>query len=286
MVVARSFSDAVPARAAAAYALRWLCLLMAISVLAGPVGAQEKSVIPPARAQFHLFLLAGQSNMAGRGKIDAGDNSAHPGVLTLTAGGGWRPATDPLHYDKPYAGAGLGKSFGETVAGAAPGVTVGLIPAACGGSPIAAWRPGVFYDKTNSHPYDDAISRAKRAMQDGVLKAILWHQGESDCSAQDSALYEERLRELIARFRSDLAAPELPFFIGQLGRFPGRPWNDFDRQVDAAQKRVAATMPHVYFIPSEGLVSGDNVHFDTPSLKILGRRFAEQYLQTNNQPGK
>src|SRR4028119_1665926 len=33
---------------------------------------------------------------------------------------------------------------------------------------------------TKTHPYDDAISRLSVAMKDGVVKGVIWHQGESD----------------------------------------------------------------------------------------------------------
>ena len=49
---------------------------------------------------FQIFLLAGQSNMAGRGDITPGDLEVHPQVLMLTKDGNWQYAVDPVHYDK------------------------------------------------------------------------------------------------------------------------------------------------------------------------------------------
>lgn len=90
-----------------------------------------------------MFLLAGQSNMAGRGTVTPQDRTPHPRVLMLNQAGEWVPAVDPMHFDKPVAGVGPGRTFGIAIAEANPGVTIGLIPCAVGGSPIDAWQPGV-----------------------------------------------------------------------------------------------------------------------------------------------
>ena len=70
----------------------------------------------PEKENFHLFLLIGQSNMAGRGTVEASDKEAHPRVLAFTKANEWDYARDPLHFDKPIAGVGLGRTFGLEVA--------------------------------------------------------------------------------------------------------------------------------------------------------------------------
>jgi hypothetical protein len=139
--------------------------------------------------------------------------------------------------------------------------------------------PGQHRSQTNSNPWDDCIARAKRAMQDGTLKAILWHQGEGDCNAKDAPLYEKRLEDLITRFRTELNAPELPFIMGQLGRFPAKPWNEYTEMVHAAQQAVAKKMKNVRFVPIEGMTSKDNLHYDTPSQRTFSKGYADAYLQ-------
>lgn len=262
-----------------------LPLLMAFSAAtAMSVFAQTPSALPSGKVE--LFLLAGQSNMAGRGivgELSAEDAAPHARVWALNRDGAWQPAVDPVHWDKPGSGVGPGKFFGRIIAAREPGVIVGLIPTACGGSPISTWLPGVYWEQTKSNPWDDSIARAKRAMKDGTLKAILWHQGEGDSNAKNASLYEARLTDLIARFRKELNAPDLPFIIGQLGHFEaeGSAWSAAKTEVDRAQKAVAAKMPRVYFISSEGLVSrGDKLHFSTASQKVMGERYAEAYLKS------
>jgi hypothetical protein len=253
-------------------------LLLAALFFAPLLSAAEVQL--PAKASFQIFILAGQSNMAGRGKVDDEGRTPHPRVFSLNKDNQWQPAIDPLHWDKPAAGTGIGKPFAEIIAARFPSTSIGLVPTACGGSPISTWAPGQSWAQTKSNPWDDAIARTKRAMQDGTVKAILWHQGESDSNAKDAPLYEKKLEELITRFRTELNAPDLPFIIGQIGRFPAKPWDANREAVDAAQKAVAKKMKNVRFVPAENMNSiGDNLHFDTPSLRAFAKGYADAYLQ-------
>jgi hypothetical protein len=240
------------------------------------LGADTPEAKLPPKARFHLFLLAGQSNMAGRGDVEPEDRTPLANVLALDAAGRWVPAVDPLHWDKPSAGTGLARSFAVEYLRAFPGVTLGFIPAACGGSPISTWQPGQYFDQTQSHPYDDALARTRNALKHGTLQGILWHQGESDRSPELSERYEVALTALVARLRRDLDSPRVPFLIGQLGQFAGAgPWDESARRVDLAQRNVAAHVPFAAFVPSDGLTSKpDNLHFDARSLREFGKRYA------------
>jgi hypothetical protein len=262
---------------------RFALMTMGLLVVAA-IGLGQPTV-PPARDTFHLFLLAGQSNMAGRGAVTPQDRLPTPRVLMLDKERAWVPAIDPMHFDKPIAGVGLGRAFAARVIEAAPGLTVGLIPAAAGGSPIDTWTPGGYHDQTKSHPWDDAIARAKAAMEAGTLTAILWHQGESDATPPLAPAYEAKLHALIARFRTTLDAPDVPFIVGQLGAFPDAPWDDARRVVDAAHRALPGKVRHTAYVSSAGLVhSGDKVHFDAESLRELGRRYAAAYMTLSVRP--
>jgi hypothetical protein len=265
-----------------------LPLLRRLSFLAcwftGAAAFAQTASLPP-KEKFHLFLLVGQSNMAGRGVVAPEDKIPDARVLMLNQAGQWVPAVDPLHFDKPTAvGVGIGRSFAKAIADANPGVTIGLIPCAVGGSPIDAWRPGEFYQPTKSHPWDDAIKRAKLALQAGTLKGILWHQGESDSSRELAPKYEDKLHDLVTRFRTELHAPDVPFICGQLGQFADSPWNEFKQQVDRAHRDLPAKIPHTAFVSSEGLThKGDKVHFNSTSYREFGRRYAEAYLKLSRR---
>ena len=241
--------------------------------------AQEMTL--PAKEKFHLFLLVGQSNMAGRGVVEEQDKTPHPRVLMLSKEGKWVPAVDPMHFDKPAAGVGLGKTFGQIIAEANPGVTIGLIPCAVGGSPIDTWKPGVFYPATKCYPWDDMAKRAALALPAGTLKGILWHQGESDCKPELAPAYEAKLHDLIARLRQELKAPLMPFIAGQMGKFEEVPWTPEIVIVDAAHQSLEKKVSHTAFVSAEGLKhKGDKIHFDSASFRELGRRYAEAYQKS------
>jgi hypothetical protein len=253
-----------------------------VGVCLTPGFCAEPAIELPGRGEFHLFLLVGQSNMAGRGDVEPQDREINPRVLALNANDVWVPAVDPIHFDKPGAGTGLARSFALAYLEDHPGVTVGLIPCACGGSPISTWAPGQYFDQTRNHPYDDAIRRARLAMDRGTLKAILWHQGESDCKPDLAAAYRAALRDFVVRLRRDLHAEQVPFIFGQLGRFDAAPWSDPTVIVDAATQAVAAESEPAGFVSSAGLTSKpDNLHFDAPSLREFGRRYYAVFRQTN-----
>lgn len=261
--------------------LALVTLIAALPALRGTEAAE----LPP-REKFHLFLLVGQSNMAGRGKVEDDDRKPNPRVLMFTKDRTWEPAVDPLHFDKPkVVGVGLGRTFGLALAEADPDATIGLIPCAVGGSPIETWEPGAFDAPTKTHPWDDAMLRAGAALPAGTLKGILWHQGESDASAERSPLYEKRLHDLIDRFRVTLKAPEVPFIAGQMGQFPKKPWSADAKRVDAVHRGLPLAVPHTAFVSSDGLTdNGDSVHFNAASYRELGRRYAAAYRKVIAAP--
>ena len=260
--------------------LVFLCAL----IFAHLATAQDAKL--PAKEKFHLFLLVGQSNMAGRGTVEAQDKAPHPRVLMLDKADAWVPAIDPLHFDKSAAGVGLGKTFATLYAEAHPGITVGLIPCAVGGSPIDAWKQGEFYKPTNSHPWDDALRRAQFALKSGTLTGILWHQGESDSNEKLAAGHEVKLHDLIARMRKELGAQEVPFIVGQMGKFEGVPWDDAKAQVDRAHQELAKKVTRAAYVSAEGLKHrGDKIHFDSPSLREFGKRYFAAF-QSLSKSGK
>ncbi len=243
---------------------------------AGPRAAEQGQTRP-----MQIFLLIGQSNMAGRGDVEPDDRVVHARLRMLDRDGRWVPAVDPMHFDKPaIVGVGPGRAFGLALVDADSTAEIGLVPAAVGGSPIEAWRPGVHYAPTDSHPWDDAIRRAHVAMASGVLRGILWHQGEADATPERAPLYADRLHDLVRRLRTTLDAPEVPFLAGQIGHFADVPWTDAHVMVDAAHRALPQHVPYTAYVSAEGLThKGDRVHFDAASARLLGRRYAEAWTR-------
>lgn len=95
-----------------------------------------------------VFVLAGQSNMAGRGDLlgleDTPELDEH--VLCFAQRGDvWQPAADPLHADKPSkAGVGPGLSFARElrrrlIVAGAKDTQILLVPCAWGGTSVRYW---------------------------------------------------------------------------------------------------------------------------------------------------
>jgi hypothetical protein len=226
---------------------------------------------------LQLFLLIGQSNMAGRGPIEPQDKEPIPQVFSLNKAMEWVPAIDPLHFDKPeIAAVGLGRTFARTLLASRPNASIGLIPCAFGGTSIEQWKRG-------GQLYEDAVKRAKFAMKSGRLRGILWHQGEADSgTAKLAGSYRERWTEFITLLRRDLDAPDIPVVVGELGEFFGKKADappTFAATVNEQLALIPLTVPHTVFVSSAGLThKGDEVHFDTPSIREFGRRYAHAFL--------
>lgn len=210
--------------------------------------------------EMALFLLVGQSNMAGRGAVKEPGKPVGNKVWMLNKSNEWVVARAPVHFDKPVAGAGLCEEFARCYEKAHPGKEVGLIPCAVGGTAIGKWAPG-------SDLYQQAVKRAKIAMKSGKIEGILWHQGESN--AKDSAAaYGKALKELMAGLRKELDAEKAPVVVGELLPKHGA----FNKILPEAVKEV----PLCGIASAEGLKDkGDNLHFDTDSLNTLGSRYYE-----------
>ena len=205
--------------------------------------------------------------MAGRGKIALEDKVAVPRVLMLNKGNEWVSAVDPIHFDKTIAGVSLGRTFGIEMAKADPKVKIGLIPCAVGGTPIRRWQ-------RNGDLYKAALKRAKIAQKDGVIKGILWHQGESDSGEEETAkIYETQLHAMITAWRKDLDGENIPVVVGELGQFFKRA--KFKGTVDAALKVLPSKVKRAAWVSAEGLEhKGDVVHFNAAGYREFGKRYA------------
>ncbi len=224
---------------------------------------------------LHLYLLVGQSNMAGRGAVDEESKKIDPRILMLTKELQWQPAADPLHFDKPVAGVGPGLAFAKKIAEKSPGIRIGLIPCAVGGTSIKLWVPDGFDKFTKTRPYADMLERVKAAQRDGVLKGIIWHQGEADRNAGDE--YARLLSELIERMRKDCGA-EVPFVAGEISSFQSQT-EDSTLRLNAAIRSLEGRVKRYGWVSSEGLNhKGDQVHYDSASARILGVRFADKIV--------
>ena len=88
------------------------------------------------------------------------------------------------------------------------------------------------------------------------------------------------MHNLVARFREELKAPEVPFLAGQMGKFPDNPWTPEIVTVDQVHQDLPKHIKATAFVSAEGLKhKGDKIHFDSGSYRELGRRYAAALLK-------
>lgn len=223
---------------------------------------------------IHSFLLIGQSNMAGRGEPGTVAPIENP-RLFVARNARWQPMYVPVNPDRPFSGISLAESFADAYS-RDHDADVGLIPCADGGTSLSQWAPGGLL-------FDHAVAMAKLCMRTSILRAVLWHQGESDCTQALSASYASRLTAMLRALRDTLGIPELPVLLGGLGDYLAgydEGTRRFYPEVNAALKAVAAQETCAAFVPAHGLgCKPDHLHFDAPALRSFGLRYYEAYCK-------
>lgn len=238
--------------------------------------------LPEDKDDFHIFVLMGQSNMAGFAELEPGDEKVVPGIYKIPTIGAieWHEAAHPLHNRLSTDKFGLGLSFAKAYKAANPSVRVGLISCAYGGAEIDQLKKG-------SEVYAEALARIEFAQQSGVIKGILWHQGEGDTLEKEQVdSYEQKLKQLIADIRQDVGDDDLPFIIGNISELYGLVEHHVHRmglltQIRSILRRIPQEMQKVGFVESSGMEYSDPdyVHFDRAGYIELGKRYFEAYTE-------
>lgn len=237
--------------------------------------------IPADKSKFKIVILAGQSNMAGRGIPTPADTNAHPRVVMMNKDGKWVPCKDPIHYDKRTAGVGPGKTFAEALAETDPSITVGVVPCAVGGTSIGLWVPDAEISPLGRvNLFSNMVFRANKAMEQGTLTAILWHQGESDLSQERGYLYQPRFLLFIDALRRELKADGIPFICG--GLYPKLMLRELGK-IQANTQRWAceyAFGPGKYVpCPEDCVLNRDKLHYSRDSQVEFGKRYFAAYQE-------
>ncbi|MCB1065513.1 MAG: acetyl xylan esterase [Verrucomicrobiae bacterium] len=211
----------------------------------------------------HLFILSGQSNMAG-----------------MNPKTGFEPETALLF----------------------PDADVAYLKVAAGGQPIRYWV-AEWNEIARKHGIDPAAARAKDKNKEGTIfyQPILdqfagllkkhphpasvtfcWMQGERDAKENLDVAYYDALKQLIENLRRDLKQPDMRFVIGRLsdfGKADNAPWE----AVRAAQVKLAEDDPLGAWVDCDDLnnkekdgVTRDDLHYTPEGYELLGRRYARQ----------
>lgn len=257
------------------------------STQAGAPATDGSSTEGSADPNFYVFLLIGQSNMEGVPKPEAPDRELSQQVKMLSYDDcsnlarkhdQWYTAAPPLH--GCFAGVGPGDSFGKAMAAAFPEATIGLVPCAISGVDIDFFRKGVtsarreeFRIPPDDHwsgAYDWVLERARLAQRSGVIRGIIFHQGESDTG---SASWLDGVSEMVRDLRADLGLGEVPFIAGEL--LYGGCCESHNPIVNQLPERI----PNSFVVSAAGLGAMDEAHFDLAGQRELGARYAAQMLE-------
>ena len=254
--------------------LNYLVLFSALFLLStqnSKATEKKKDDTPP--KEMHIYLLIGQSNMAGRATIECADQDTLQNVFLFTGEPGkeWEKAANPLNKystirkDIKMQKLGPGYTFAKSMAEFYPEKEFGLVVNAKGGTSIDLWGP-------ESDFFREAVKRTKAAMPHGTLKGVLWHQGESDASRHE--MYMPKLLELIAALRSEFGISDLPFVAGQLSSDkPSR--EGFNKMI----LELPGKMENTAVVKSNDTSTIDSTHFDSVSQRLLGERYAREMLK-------
>ena len=237
----------------------------------------------PAKKYFWIFILSGQSNMAGRGIVEPQDTVPNPRILAMNLQDKWVVAKEPLHlYQPKLTGLDAGLSFArELLKHVGDSITIGLVPTAVGGSPIESWMNDSVFNGVRL--YSNFKDKVGTAMKYGEIKGIIWHQGESDAFPAKIPVYKEKLETVLTRFRTFIGNDSLPIIMGELGSYT-RPesrqknWNIINSIIVTVPK----DLKDCYVVPTSDLTCNpDYVHFNNKSQRILGKRYADKFISVS-----
>ena len=234
--------------------MRYLCpITLAALLMATSVNGAEQGK--------HLFILSGQSNMAG------------------------------LNPNKAFTPA-VTKEFGKA--------NVIVVKDAQGGQPIRRWykqwKPAKGdVPKATGDLYDRLMKKVDAAVKGEKFTTVtfVWMQGERDAREKHGEVYAASLKGLIAQLAEDLGRKDINFVIGRLSDFDmGDKKYPHWTTVRKAQVKVAEADPRGAWVDTDDLNDGVNkkgkqikndLHYSVDGYQILGKRFAEKAIDLITQ---
>ena len=251
---------------------------------------------------FHIYLAFGQSNMEGQGNIENQDKtvderfqilwSADNGSCSGKTKGQWSTATPPLAHCN-NAKLGPTDYFGRTMVEKTDSkIRVGVVVVAVAGCSIQLFDKNNYQNYVNSvktsqswmtgyinqyggNPYGRLIETAKKAQEAGVIKGIIFHQGETDAG---NGNWPSAVKKVYDNIIKDLGlGSDIPFLAGEVLR----------SGVSSGANNNIAKLPqqskNFYVVSSEGfnqaLGDGQNVHFTSQEYRDFGKRYAEKMIE-------
>ena len=243
---------------------------------------------------FHIYLAIGQSNMEGQGTIEEQDKTVDPRFQMLStiddfngrSLGKWYDAIPPLA--NKHGGLGPTDYFGRTlVEKLDPQIKVGVVVVAIAGCSIVVFdspidqgymstQAGWFKDIVNDYggnPYQRLVDMALKAKEDGVIKGIIFHQGETDEGDSD---WPYKVKKVYDRLVRDIGLDEnIPFFAGEV------PYQGSSKGTNNNIRKLPQQSKNFYLVSAEGLNDLDmmRIHFSSAGYREFGKRYAEKVIE-------
>lgn len=247
---------------------------------------------------FHIYLCIGQSNMEGQGTAENADKTGYDatrfrvfGTVTCNSNGRNYTVGTQTSAGTPIfrcnTKVSLVENFGKVyLAGQPSNVKVGVVPVAIAGCKIELFDKANYQSYANGveswmksiiteyggNPYSRLITVAKEAQKVGVIKGILFHQGESN-SGEDA--WRGKVKGVYDNIIADLGltAANTPILIGEMlspGQCSGH---------NTVIAKMPSTIAKAYVISSASCGGqSDNLHFTSAGYRLLGQRYAEKML--------
>ena len=258
------------------------------------LGLAVSSIFAALDPNFHIYLAFGQSNMEGQGTIESQDKTVDPRFQMLSTIdnfngrklGTWNDAIPPLA--NKHGGLGPTDYFGRTlVEKLDPQIKVGVVVVAIAGCSIVAFdsplddgymstQAGWFKDIVKDYggdPYKRLVEMAKKAKEDGVIKGIIFHQGETDEGDSD---WPNKVKKVYDRLVKDIGLDEnIPFFAGEV------PYNGSSKGTNNNIRQLPNKSKNFYLVSAEGLNDLDmmRIHFSSQGYRDFGKRYAEKVME-------
>ena len=268
---------------------RFVSLFFGLGVAASVFAAPDPN--------FHIYLAFGQSNMEGQGNIESQDKTVDKRFQVLWSTnetncgkklGEWSDAVPPL----ASCSGKLGPAdyFGRTMVEKTDSkIRVGIVDVAVAGCSIQLFdspinqsymnqQAGWFKQRVEAYggkPYERLIEMAKKAQEDGVIKGIIFHQGETDAG---DGQWPSKVKAVYNRILKDLGLEgDIPFLAGEVLR------GGMSQGANNNIAKLPQQSKNFYVISSEGLTQplndGQNVHFTSQEYRDFGKRYAEKMIE-------
>lgn len=226
---------------------------------------------------FHIFMLMGQSNMAGVAKAQPSDKNTDERIKVLGGcnqpAGQWNLANPPLSdcpgekgwnaSDSVDPGIWFAKTLVEKLP---PGDTIGLVATAESGESINTFVSG----GSHHQMILNKIAKAKTA-PNARFAGVIFHQGESDNGAD---WWPDKVVQLYNEVKAAWGVDyDVPFILGELpqgGCCPGH---------NTRVHQAADKLPKGYWVSQEGTRVMDEYHFDHDSVVLMGKRYGEKMIE-------